>query len=152
MEQKNNKQTKINKDCRLDPEQVAILRKFEEDITKQAKDLQDSLSDMSADKLASVFYKCFVLFMTEGRAKVLCESKEKFSIAVYDLLLSKTIKRAEKSIKEQSDIIHRAFVRSEELEKTLHPDDIDQIDLEAILKEETEKYYAEKKDNDPKAD
>ena len=145
MEQTNNKQTKINKDCRLDPEQVAILRKFEEDITKQAKDLQDSLSDRSADKLASVFYKCFVLFMTEGRAKVLCESKEKFSVAVYDLLLSKTIKRAEKSIKEESDIIYRAFVRSEELEKTLHPDDIDQIDLEAILKEEKEKYYAEKK-------
>ena len=145
MEQTNNKQTKINKDCRLDPEQVAILRKFEEDITKQAKDLQDSLSDRSADKLASVFYKCFVLFMTEGRAKVLCESKEKFSVAVYDLLLSKTIKRAEKSIKEESGIIYRAFVRSEELEKTLHPDDIDQIDLEAILKEEKEKYYAEKK-------
>ena len=149
MEQTNKQQSETNKSPKVSPEEEAILDKFEEDVTKQAKDLQDSLSDMSADKLASVFYKCFVLFMTEGRARVLCESKEKFTIAVYDLLLSKTLKRAEKSIREESDIIHRAYVRVDELEQTLSPD---QIDMESILKEEKEKYYAEKKDNDPEAD
>ena len=149
MEQNNKQQAETNKSPKVSPEEIAILDKFEEDVTKQAKDLQDSLSDMSADKLASVFYKCFVLFMTEGRARVLCESKEKFTIAVYDLLLSKTLKRAEKSIREESDIIHRAYVRVDELEQTLSPD---QIDMESILKEEKEKYYAEKKDNDPEAD
>lgn len=149
MEQTNKQTSETNKSPKVSPEEEAILDKFEEDVTKQAKDLQDSLSDMSADKLASVFYKCFVLFMTEGRARVLCESKEKFTIAVYDLLLSKTLKRAEKSIREESDIIHRAYVRVDELEQTLSPD---QIDMESILKEEKEKYYAEKKDNDPEAD
>ena len=149
MKQTNKQQSETNKSPKLDPEEIAILDKFEEDVTKQAKNLQDSLPDMSADKLASVFYKCFVLFMTEGRARVLCESKEKFSIAVYDLLLSKTLKRAEKSIREESDIIHRAYVRVDELEQTLSPD---QIDMESILKEEKDKYYAEKKDNDPEAD
>ena len=63
MEQKNEQQSEANKSPELDPEQIAILNNFEVDIKKQARALQDSLSDMSAHKLASVLYKCFRSFM-----------------------------------------------------------------------------------------
>ena len=63
MEQKNEQQSEANKSPELDPEQIAILNNFEVDINKQARALQDSLSDMSAHKLASVLYKCFLSFM-----------------------------------------------------------------------------------------
>lgn len=147
MEQTNKQTSETNKSPKLDPEEIAILDKFEEDTKKQARDLESRLSDMSVDKLASVFFKNFVYFMTEGRAAILSEAKE--DIPLYDYLLVKTLKRALKTIREESDIIYRAFVRVEELEKTLQ---LDQIDTDSILKEEKEKYYAEKKDNDPEAD
>ena len=149
MEQTNNKQTETNKSPKLDPEQIAILDNFEVDIKKQARALQDSLSDMSAHKLASVFYKCFLSFMVEARATILCDAEQKLELKVFDVLLSKTLKQAEERIKNGSEIIHRALVRTEELEKTLQPD---QIDEGSIIKEEADKYYAEKKDNDPEAD
>ena len=149
MEQTNNKQTETNKSPKLDPEQIAILDNFEVDIKKQARALQDSLSDMSAHKLASVFYKCFLSFMAEARATILCDAEQKLELKVFDVLLSKTLKQAEERIKNGSEIIHRALVRTEELEKTLQPD---QIDEGSIIKEEADKYYAEKKDNDPEAD
>ena len=149
MEQKNNKQTKTNKSPNLDPKEIAILNNFEEEIKKQARALQDSLSDMSAHKLASVFYKCFLSFMVEARATILCDEEQKLELKVFDVLLSRTLKQAEEKIKDESEIIHRAFVRTEELEKTLQPD---QIDEESIINEEADKYYAEKKDNDPEAD
>ena len=152
MEQQNNKQTETNEGCKISPEEIAILDNFEQELTKQARDLQGSLSDMSAEKLASVFFGRFVYFMTEGRATILSESEERFAIKVWDLLLSRTLKQAEKKIKDESEIIHRSFVRVNELEKTLHPDDVDQIDEQAIINEEADKYYAEKKDNDPEAD
>ena len=149
MEQKNKQQTKANKSPNLDPKEIAILDKFEEDIKKQARDLQGRLSDMSAHKLASVFFKCFGYFMIEARATILCDAEQKPALKVFDVLLSKTLKQAEEKIKDESEIIHRAFVRTEELEKTLQPD---QIDEGSIIKEEADKYYAEKKDNDPEAD
>ena len=149
MEQKNKQQTKANKSPILDPKEIAILDKFEEDIKKQARALQDSLSDMSAHKLASVFYKSFLSFMVEARATILCDEEQKLELKVFDVLMSKTLKQAEEKIKDESEIIHRAFVRTEELEKTLQPD---QIDEESIINEEADKYYAEKKDNDPEAD
>ena len=144
MEQQNKQQSETNMGSKIDPEEIAILNMFEEGLTKQARDLQGRLSDMSAEKLASVFFRRFAFFMIEGRAEILSEAKEKFAVTVYDLLLSKTFKQAERTIKEKSEIIHRAHVRISELEKTLQPD---QIDEEAILDEEEEKYYAEKKDN-----
>ena len=149
MEQTNKQQTKANKSPILDPKEIAILDKFEEDIKKQARDLQDRLSDMSAHKLASVFYKCFLSFMVEARATILCDAEQKLELRVFDVLLSRTLKQAEEKIKDESEIIHRALVRTEELEKTLKPE---QIDEEAIINEEADKYYAEKKDNDPEAD
>ena len=149
MEQKNNKQTETNKSDKISPEEIAILDKFEEDIKKQARDLQDRLSDMSAHKLASAFFKCFGYFMIEARATILCDAEQKPALKVFDVLLSKTLRQAEKRIEDESEIIHRAFVRAEELEKTLSPD---QIDEGSIIKEEADKYYAEKKDNDPEAD
>ena len=149
MEQKNKQQTETNKSPNLDPEQIAILNNFEEEIKKQARALQDSLSDMSAHKLASVFYKSFLSFMVEARATILCDEEQKLELKVFDVLMSKTLKQAEEKIKDESEIIHRAFVRTEELEKTLQPD---QIDEESIINEEADKYYAEKKDNDPEAD
>lgn len=152
MEQTNKQKSETNKDCRLDPEQIAILNNFEEEIKKQARALQDSLSDMSAHKLASVFYKCFLSFMVEARATILCDEEPKLELKVFDVLLSRTLKQAEERIKDESEIIHRAFVRIDELEKTLHPDDKDQIDEESIIREEADKYYAEKKNNDPEAD
>ena len=149
MEQTNKQTSEINKSPKLDPEEIAILDKFEEDIKKQARDLQDRLSDMSAHKLASVFFKCFGYFMIEARATILCDEEQKLGLKVFDVLLSRTLKQAEEKIKDESEIIHRAFVRVEELEKTLQPD---QIDEGSIIKEEADKYYAEKKDNDPEAD
>ena len=149
MEQKNKQQTKANKSPILDPKEIAILDKFEEDIKKQARDLQDRLSDMSAHKLASVFFKCFGYFMIEARATILCDEEQKPALKVFDVLLSKSLRQAEKRIEDESEIIHRALVRTEELEKTLQPD---QIDEESIINEEADKYYAEKKDNDPEAD
>ena len=148
MEQ-NKQQTETNKSPNLDPKEIAILNNFEEDIKKQARALQDSLSDMSAHKLASVFYKSFLSFMVEARATILCDADQKLALKVFDVLLSRTLKQAEEKIKDESEIIHRAFVRTEELEKTLQPD---QIDEESIINEEADKYYAEKKDNDPEAD
>ena len=152
MEQKNKQQTETNKSPNLDPKEIAILNNFEEDIKKQARALQDSLSDMSAHKLASGFYKCFLSFLVEARATILCDAEQKLELKVFDVLLSRTLKQAEEKIKDESEIIHRAFVKSEELEKTLHPDDKEQIDIESIINEEADKYYAEKKDNDPEAD
>lgn len=149
MEQTNKQTSETNKSPKLDPEQIAILDNFEVDIKKQARALQDSLSDMSAHKLASVFYKCFLSFMVEARATILCDAEQKLELKVFDVLLSKTLKQAEERIKDESEIIHRALVRAEELEKTLQPD---QIDEGSIIKEEADKYYAEKKDNDPEAD
>lgn len=149
MEQKNKQTSETNKSPKLDPEEIAILDKFEEDIKKQARDLQGRLSDMSAHKLASVFFKCFGNFMVEARATILCDEEQKLALKVFDVLMSRTLKQAEEKIKDESEIIHRAFVRTEELEKTLQPD---QIDEEAIINEEADKYYAEKKDNDPEAD
>ena len=149
MEQTNKQQSETNKSPKLDPEQIAILDNFEVEIKKQARALQDSLSDMSAHKLASVFYKCFLSFMVEARATILCDAEQKLELKVFDVLLSKTLKQAEERIKDESEIIHRAFVRTEELEKTLKPE---QIDEQAIINEEADKYYAEKKDNDPEAD
>lgn len=149
MEQKNEQQSETNKSPKVSPEEIAILNNFEEEIKKQACALQDSLSDMSAHKLASVFYKCFLSFMIEARATILCDEEPKFELKVFDVLLSRTLKQAEEKIKDESEIIHRALVRAEELEKTLQPD---QIDEESIINEEADKYYAEKKDNDPEAD
>lgn len=149
MEQTNKQQSETNKSPNLDPKEIAILNNFEEDIKKQARALQDSLSDMSAHKLASVFYKSFLSFMVEARATILCDEEQKLELKVFDVLLSRTLKQAEEKIKDESEIIHRAFVRTEELEKTLQPD---QIDEESIINEEADKYYAEKKDNDPEAD
>ena len=149
MEQTNKQQTETNKSPKVSPEEIAILDKFEEDIKKQARALQDSLSDMSAHKLASVFYKCFLSFMVEARATILCDEEQKLELKVFDVLLSRTLKQAEEKIKDESEIIHRAFVRAEELEKTLQPD---QIDEGSIIREEADKYYAEKKNNDPEAD
>ena len=149
MEQTNKQQSETNKSPKVSPEEIAILDKFEEDIKKQARNLQGRLSDMSAHKLASVFYKCFLSFMVEARATILCDAEQKLELKVFDVLLSRTLKQAEKRIYDESEIIHRAFVRTEELEKTLQPD---QIDEGSIIKEEADKYYAEKKDNDPEAD
>ena len=149
MEQTNKQQSETNKSPKVSPEEIAILDKFEEDIKKQARDLQDRLSDMSAHKLASVFFKCFGYFMIEARATILCDAEQKPALKVFDVLLSKTLRQAEKRIYDESEIIHRALVRAEELEKTLQPD---QIDEGSIIKEEADKYYAEKKDNDPEAD
>ena len=149
MEQKNKQTSETNKSPKLDPEQIAILDNFEVDIKKQARALQDSLSDMSAHKLASVFYKCFLSFMVEARATILCDAEQKLELKVFDVLLSRTLKQAEEKIKDESEIIHKAFVRIDELEKTLQPD---QIEEDSIIKEEADKYYAEKKDNDPEAD
>ena len=149
MEQTNKQQSETNESGKVSPEEIAILDKFEEDIKKQARDLQDRLSDMSAHKLASVFYKCFLSFMVEARATILCDAEQKLELKVFDVLLSRTLKQAEEKIKDESEIIHRALVRAEELEKTLQPD---QIDEGSIIKEEADKYYAEKKDNDPEAD
>ena len=149
MEQTNKQQSETNESGKVSPEEIAILDKFEEDIKKQARDLQDRLSDMSAHKLASVFYKCFLSFMVEARATILCDAEQKLELKVFDVLMLRTLKQAEEKIKDESEIIHRAFVRAEELEKTLQPD---QIDEGSIIKEEADKYYAEKKDNDPEAD
>ena len=149
MEQTNKQQSETKQSPKLDPEQIAILDNFEVEIKKQARALQDSLSDMSAHKLASVFYKCFLSFMVEARATILCDAEQKLELRVFDVLLSRTLKQAEEKIKDESEIIHRAFIRTEELEKTLQPD---QIDEESIINEEADKYYAEKKDNDPEAD
>ena len=149
MEQTNKQQSETNKSPNLDPKEIAILNNFEEEIKKQARALQDSLSDMSAHKLASVFYKCFLSFMVEARATILCDEEQKLELKVFDVLLSRTLNQAEERIKDESEIIHRVFVRTEELEKTLKPE---QIDEEAIINEEADKYYAEKKDNDPEAD
>ena len=149
MEQKNKQQSETSKSPNLDPKEIAILNNFEEEIKKQARALQDSLSDMSAHKLASVFYKSFLSFMVEARATILCDEEQKLELKVFDVLLSRTLKQAEEKIKDESEIIHRAFVRTEELEKTLQPD---QIDEGSIIKEEADKYYAEKKDIDPEAD
>ena len=149
MEQTNKQQSETNKSPKVSPEEIAILNNFEEDIKKQARALQDSLSDMSAHKLASAFYKSFLSFMVEARATILCDEEQKLELKVFDVLLSRTLKQAEEKIKDESEIIHRAFVRTEELEKTLQPD---QIDEESIINEEADKYYAEKKDNDPEAD
>ena len=148
MEQ-NKQQTETNKSHNLDPKEIAILNNFEEEIKKQARALQDSLSDMSAHKLASVFYKSFLSFMVEARATILCDEEQKLELKVFDVLLLRTLKQAEERIKDESEIIHRALVRAEELERTLQPD---QIDEGSIIKEEADKYYAEKKDNDPEAD
>lgn len=149
MEQTNKQQSETNKSPKLDSEQIAILDNFEVEIKKQARALQDSLSDMSAHKLASVFYKCFLSFMVEARATILCDAEQKLELKFFDVLLSKTLRQAEKRIYDESEIIHRAFVRTEELEKTLQPD---QIDEGSIIKEEADKYYAEKKDINPEAD
>ena len=149
MEQTNKQTSETNKSPNLDPKEIAILNNFEVEIKKQARALQDSLSDMSAHKLASVFYKCFLSFMVEARATILCDADQKLELKVFDVLLSRTLKQAEEKIKDESEIIHRAFVRVEELEKTLQPD---QIDEGSIIRKEADKYYAEKKDNDPEAD
>ena len=149
MEQTNKQRSETNKSPKLDPEEIAILDKFKEDIKKQARDLQDRLSDMSAHKLASVFFKCFGYFMIEARATILCDAEQRLALKVFDVLLSKTLRQAEKRIEDESEIIHRALVRAEELEKTLQPD---QIDEDSIIREEADKYYAEKKNNDPEAD
>lgn len=150
MEQTNKQQqSEINKSPKIDPEEKAILDKFGEELTKQARDLQGRLSDMSAEKLASVFFGRFVYFMIEGRATILSESEAKSPLLVWDVLLSKTLNQGEEKIKDESEIIHRALVRAEELEKTLPPD---QIDEDSIIREEADKYYAEKKDIDPEAD
>ena len=149
MEQTNKQTSETNKSPKVSPEEIAILNKFEEDIKKQARSLQDSLSDMSAHKLASAFYKSFLSFMVEARATILCDEEQKLELKVFDVLLSRTLKQAEEKIKDESEIIHRAFVRAEELEKTLQPD---QIDEGSIIREEADKYYAEKKNNDPEAD
>ena len=142
MEQTNKQQTETKQSPKVSPEEIAILDKFEEDIKKQARDLQGRLSDMSAHKLASVFFKCFGYFMIEARATILCDEEQKIVLKFFDVLLSKTLRQAEKRIEDESEIIHRAFVRAEELEKTLPPD---QIDEGSIIREEADKYYAEKK-------
>lgn len=149
MEQTNKQQSETQQSPKVSPEEIAILDKFEEKIKKQASDLQGSLSDMSAHKLASVFFKCFCYFMIEARATILCDAEQKLELMVFDVLLSKTLRQAEKRIEDESEILHRVIVRAEELEKTLQPD---QIDEDSIIKEEADKYYAEKKDNDPEAD
>lgn len=144
MEQKNKQQSETSKSPKVSPEEKAILDKFEKELTKQARELQGRLSDMSAEKLASVFFGRFVYFMIEGRATILSESEDKFPLMVWDVLLSKTLNQGKEKIKDESEIIRRALVRAEELEKTLQPD---QIDEEAIINEEADKYYAEKKRN-----
>ena len=149
MEQTNKQTSETNKSPKVSPEEIAILDMFEEDIKKQARDLQGRLSVMSAHKLASVFFNCFGYFMIEARATILCDEEQKLALKVFDVLLIKTLRQAEKRIEDESEIIHRAFVSVEELEKTLQPD---QIDEGSIIKEEADKYYAEKKDNDPEAD
>ena len=80
--------------------------------------------------------------MIEGRATILSESEAKSPLMVWDVLLSKTLKQGGEKIKDESEIIHRALVRTNELEKTLKPD---QINEDAIIREEADKYYAEKK-------
>lgn len=149
MEQTNKQQSETNKSPKVSSEEIAILNNFEEEIKKQARALQARLSDMSAEKIASVFFRQFVYFMIEGRATILSEAKEISPLLVWDVLLSRTLNQGEQKIKDESEIIHRALVRTDKLEKTLHPD---QIDEDSIIREEADKYYAEKKDNDPKAD
>ena len=66
MEQTNKQTSETKQSLKVSPEEKAILNKFEEELTKQARDLQGRLSDMSAEKLASVFFGRFVYFMIEG--------------------------------------------------------------------------------------
>lgn len=148
MEQKNEQKTDYYVGIKLKPEEVKVLEKLEDDTRKKAKFAEKILDDdWATEKVAAALIRCFVSFMSRGRGDVLFTAKD--NLEAYDKFLTNMLNDIVEDIKDGSVIYSRILTRYNKLRETTKAD---KIDLEAIMNEEKDKYYAEKKDNDPEAD
>ena len=148
MEQTNEQKTDYYVGIKLKPEELKVLEKLEDDTRIRARFAEKILADdFATEKVAAALIRCFVSFMTRARGDVLCTAKD--NLEAYDKFLTNMLNDIVEDIKDGSVIYSRIFARHHKLLETT---EADKIDLEAIMNEEKEKYYAEKKDNDPEAD
>lgn len=148
MEQKNKQNTDYYVGIKLKPEEVKVLEKLEDDTRIRARFAENILADnFATEKVAAALIRCFASFMSRGRGNVLCTAKD--NLEAYDKFLTNMLNDIVDDIKDGSVIYCRIFTRYNKLMETT---EADKIDLEAIMNEEKDKYYAEKKDNDPEAD
>lgn len=147
MEQKN-KQTSEFMAFTLDKGERKILEDLEVNTIKRACFAEKILTgNLSTEKVAAVLIRCFISFMSRGRGDVFLSAKE--NLETYDKYLQSLFEVAISQIKEGSEIYCRSRIRYDKLMETT---EADKIDIEVIINEERDKYYAEKKDNDPEAD
>ena len=149
-------QTKtINPDAylgiKLEEEEAIILQKFEDDTRERARLVGKLISEDSSDeKVAVALIRCAIAFMSSARGDVLYSSAK--DVESFDTLLSNIFKKANVYIKECSELYCRIYSRCKDQKMSNMVDDENRKKISAIAEEETEKYYAEKKDNDPEAD
>ena len=147
MEQ-NNKQQSEYMGFNLEKGERKILEDLEVNTIKRACFAEKLLTgDLSTEKTAAVLIRCFISFMSRGRGDMFLTANE--NLEAYDKFLRNLFEVAIIQIKEGSEIYCRTRIRYDKLKETT---EADKIDVEAIINEEREKYYAEKKDNDPEAD
>lgn len=136
---------------KLKKEEIKILQKFEDDTRARARLVTKlMIGDLSDEKVAVALLRCFISIIVRARGDMLLSSAE--DVDSFDTLLSSIFKKANLYIKEGSELYCRIVARCKELKMSDTVDEITQKDIDAIAKEETEKYYAEKKVNDPEAD
>ena len=149
-------QTKtINPDAylgiKLEEEEAIILQKFEDDTRERARLVGKLISEDSSDeKVAVALIRCAIAFMSSARGDVLYLSAK--DVESFDALLSNIFKKADSYIKECSELYCRIYSRCKDQKMSDMVDDENRKKISAIAEEETDKYYAEKKDNDPEAD
>ena len=151
MEQKNEQMTDAYMGIKLKKEEAEILQKFEHDTRARARLVTKlMIGDLSDEKVAVALLRCSISIIVKARGDMLHSSAE--DVDSFDELLSNIFKKANLYIKEGSELYCRIFTRCKELKMSDTVDELTQKDINEIAKEETEKYYAEKKDNDPEAD
>ena len=143
-----NEQTSEYMGIKLEKGERKILGDLEANIITRACFAEKVLvGDLSTEKLAAVLIRCSIAFLSRGRGDVLLTAKE--NLELYDKFLKDLFEMAIKQIKDSSELYCRMRTR---YNKLLETTEADKIDLEAIMNEEKDKYYAEKKNNDPEAD
>lgn len=148
MEQKNKQKVDYYVGIKIKPEELKVLEKLVDDTRIRASCAEKIFADdFATEKVAAALIRCFASFMSRGRGDVLCTARE--NLEAYDKFLTNLLNDIVEDIKDGSVIYSRIFTRYNKLMETT---EADKIDLEAIMNEEKEKYYAEKKDNDPEAD
>ena len=151
MEQKNEQMTDAYMGIKLKKEEAESLQKFEDDTRARARLVTKlMIGDLSDEKVAVALLRCSISIIVKARGDMLHSSAE--DVDSFDELVSNIFKKANLYIKEGSELYCRIFTRCKELKMSDTVDELTQKDINEIAKEETEKYYAEKKDNDPEAD